>query len=284
MKKERTKRSLCSRLACLALAAAMMFSMIGVMPETVSAAEKKLKAKGGTVKITDEEVMAAADGTVHWIKYKPNADGYLQLKFSPKSSLQSYPLGKVQLFDGKKKKTLSSVTRFWTEDNSAVMKTECYGVKKKQNYYIGVVASAGISIKATFKKASDKSGTSQGKSLNLQRKKAVTGVIQGGTGTAHCYKFTLTKPSKFKVIIKPFLTGDIKFTISAKGAGSASGLIRARSYRYNYDGTVDVYSNNWGKNTPAYDSGSTKYKAATYYLKVQPTTKTCTGYYTIQWQ
>lgn len=280
MERQSNKRSLFCKMTSLALALLMMVSVIGIRPETVSAADKTLKAKGGTVAITDDELIATNGGPI-WVKYKPSADGYLKVKFSAKSSLASYPDGMVQLYDGKKSKALSSAAYFFTDDNRDVFCSDFYGVKKNKTYYIGVMANGGVSMKASFTKAKDKSGTKESKAYTMKRKKTYTGVITAGTTNAHWYKFKLSKPSKLKINIKPNLTGDISVFLKGPGAGnSTSGTIRCRSYN-SYTGTISA--NAWGRNYTLYNS-SRKHKAGTYKIKIKPTTKTCTGSFTLKWQ
>lgn len=284
MKRESAKRSLRSKWASLALAAVMMLSVIGVMPEAVSAAEKTMPAKGSTVTITDDEVVDAYynTGGVHWIKYKANANGYLMLKFSTNSA--SYPSGEVQLYDGKKSKVLSKLAYFFTEENHPAVTSEYYGVKKGKTYYIKIYASRGVKIKGKFKKVTDKSGSKQKKALDLKRKKAVTGVITAGTSGTHWYKFKLSKPSKFKVIIKPYLTGDVFVSCKGPRVRSTERSVYGRLFiKSQTTNLVDWTEYNWGSNYPVYETDG-KFSAGTYYIGVRPASKDCTGYFTLKWQ
>lgn len=281
MKRESAKRSLCSKLTSLALAVVMMLSVIGVMPEAVSAAEKTMPAKGGTVTITDNEVVESVEttGGVHWIKYKANANGYLKVKFSAKSSLTSYPYGTMQLYDGKKNKALSSATSFFTDDNRDAFCSDYFGVKKSKTYYIRVVSYGGVKIKGTFKKVTDKAGTKQKKALTMKKKKAVTGVMTAGTSGTHWYKFKLSSPSKLKIMIKPYLTGSVN--VYVKGPGAGNSMQKQVDCRVYYSDGIDA--NAWGSNYPIWDKNLIM-KSGTYYIRVTPTSKTCTGYYTLKWQ
>lgn len=271
------------KMTSLVLAVAMMFSIMVVLPENVSAADKSLGSSGGSVTITDEECYVVTKGYT-WISYKPKADGYLQLKFKPASAVVSYPYGTAQLFAANKTTALSSVCNFFTDDNRAVFNSEYYGVKKNKMYYISVGSVGGVAVSAKFKKVKDKSGTKKGRALNLKKGKAATSVITAGNNKTKWYKFTLSKPSKFNVYLQPYLTGDVNVTIKGPGAGnSTSGTIRCREVRRNYDGSIDVNGNSWGVKRQLLNTTG-RYRQGTYYISIRPTTKTCTGYYKLNWK
>ena len=278
------KKRLINKLTSLVLAVAMVFSIVVVMPDKVSAAEKSLKPTGGTVTITDDECYAATNGEYTWIKFKPKADGYLQLKFSPASAVIGYPYGTAQLYSANKVTALSAVFNFYTDDNRNVFKSEYYGVKKNTTYYIAVASAGGVKINAKLTKVNDKSGTKKGKALSLKKGKATTGVITAGNSKAKWYKFTLSKPSKLSFFIQPYLTGDVSVTLKGPGAGnSVSRTIQCREVRRNYDGTLDISGHSWGTKTPVYEA-SYLHRKGTYYVQIKPTTKTCNGYYKITWK
>ena len=193
---ERVSKSLFQKVVSFMLVTAMVFSAMVVMkPQAASAADFSLRAKGGTVLITDE-ACTYVTGEQSWIKYKASADGYLQLKFSSNSQLASYVAGEVRLYDKNKSRLLSEVLTYDTSSTSASLTTECYGVKKGTTYYINVLSVGGVRINATFKSVKDKSGTKKSKALSIAKGKSTGGIIQAGTTKSHWYKFKITKPQR----------------------------------------------------------------------------------------
>lgn len=265
------------------LAAVMMVSVIGIMPESVSAAEKSIASKGGSVAITDAEC-SYATSEYTWIQYTPKADGYIKLTFAPNSAVVSYPEGTAQLYNKTKSKALSDVFSFFTDDNRQVFKSDYYGVKKKTTYYIRVTSYGGVNVNIKFVKFKDKSGTKQSKAITLKKGKQTTGVMTAGSNKAHWYKFNMSKPSKLSFFITPFTTGDVSVTLKGPGSNNTiSGTVRCRSYQYNYDGSVNVTGNYWGRKYTCYES-SRLHRTGMYYVQIKPTTKTGTGYYKISWK
>lgn len=259
----------------LALAMVMAFSIITVMPQDVDAAEVSLDAKGGTVTITDDECSSA--GNLTWIRFKPKANGYLQLKFTGASQAVKSPYGVAQLYDRTKEKKLSAELEYDTGNANAGLMTEYYGVQKKKTYYIGVAAVGGVKIAAKFKKVTDKSGKSKKKALNIKKgKKGVVGVIAAGTKFSHWYKFKIPKQQKMSLNIVPYLTGNISVKIS--GCTRGGGIIKCRETVNNI-----INLNGWGAKC-GYSSKGKKVNSGICYVQIKPTSKTCSGYYKISWK
>lgn len=264
---ERTKKNLFQKAVSFMLAAALVFSALLVGPQqTVNAAEMSLKAKGGTITITDE-TCTAVSGELTWVKYKATANGYIQLKFISNSQLVSYSTGQVQLYNQNKSKYLSSLLEYDTSSTQATNTTEYYGVKKGSTYYIGIASAGGVKVNVKFTKVNDKSGAKKNKALNLKKGKKTVGVIAAGTTGAHWFKFKVTKPQKISINVTPYLTGAVKLTMS--GAG-----IQTDSFTVN--------TNRWGTNSSFSTQG--KVRTGTYYVQVKPAVRNCTGYYKINWK
>lgn len=260
------KRSFMNKVTSLVLAAAMMLSIVMVMPKDVSAAEFNLSAKGGTISITDE-MSSGITGELSYIKYKPSNNGYLQLSFSNATKLYSYAAGKVQLYDASRSKTLSTTMTYDTSSTQKIDKTECYGVQKGKTYYIAVLSAGGVNIKAKFTKVNDKSGKKKSKALNIGRKKNVVGTITAGTTNSHYYKFKFTKKQRVNFSITPYLGDTVVVTLSGPGV---------------HTGTFRIGSAAWGKKYPITTSKAVS--AGTYYVQVKPGSKVCTGYYKVSWK
>lgn len=265
---ERVSKSLFHKVVSFALAAAMVFSMVVVIkPQAASAAEFSLKAKGGTVLITDE-ACTYVTGEDAWIKYKASADGYLQLKFSSNSQLASYVAGEARLYDKNKSKYLSETLTYDTSSTSASATTECYGVKKGTTYYIRVASIGGVKINAAFKRVKDKSGVKKSKALNLKKGKNTVGIIQAGSTKSHWFKFNITKNQKLTFNITPYLTGPVSLTVSGPGVKT---------------NTFTINTGFWGKKYPVATQGKLK-RTGTYYAQVKPASKICSGYYKVSWK
>lgn len=265
---ERERKSLCSKVMSFLLAAVMMVSVIGIMPESVSAAtEIALKGSGKTVvSITDEQSSTITQDYT-WLKIKPKANGYLQLKFASGSAVASYSAGKVILCNAGKSKVLSTEYTYSTNETTADGYTECYGLKKGTTYYIRLNAYNGVKITATFKKITTAGGKNQKKAKKLNKNKNFMGLIMAGQTKAAYYKFTLTKRQKITFNVTPYLTDSVNVTLSGPGV---------------YTRTLTIGSSIWGQKDPITTTGAVK--EGTYYVKIQPTRKTTCGYYKISWK
>lgn len=264
----RERKSLFSKAVSLALAAVMMVSVIGILPERVSAAtEIKLNPSGTTnVAITDEQCSAVVQDYA-WLTIKPKADGYLQLKFLSGSVAAPYSVGRVMLYNAAKNKVLSSEMSYNTNLTDSSYTTECYGLKKGATYSIRLNTANGVKIAATFKKVSDKSGKKASKARNIAKKKVATGLFLAGKSETDCYKFKLTKNQKIKFNFTPYLTGTAYLTLSGPGV---------------YTRTFTIGTGSWGKKYPVVTTGSVR--AGTYHVKLKPASKTTTGYYKVTWK
>ena len=265
------KKRLINKLTSLVLAVAMVFSIVVVMPDKVSAADKSFKNSGkSSVLITDEE-STAATGEITWIKFKPKSNGYIKVSASNASAIYSHAEGSWQLCAGNKSKYLSTVTNYNTNYTEAYYYTDYFGVKKGTTYYLGVVAKCGVKINATFTKIKDAGGSKKGKAKSIAKKKAVEGYIQAGTSGSHWYKFNMPKPQKLHIEVTSWMTG-----------GTTGGLYVTLSGPGVYTKTYTYPGHAWGKRDTIYTDA--KIKAGTYYLQVRPISKTSTGAYKLKWK
>lgn len=256
----------------------LMFAMVMVIaacivvsPETIKATtvvpEFSFKNSGkSTVIITDEQC-STVTGELAYIKIKPKADGYLTIKFSNASAVSSYAYGKAQLYNGNKSKILSPISTYSTNYADASYYTESYGLKKNTQYYVAVLSYEGVKVSADFKKVKEKSGAKKAKAKTINKKKAVVGTILAGTKSSDWYKIKLTSKQKLRVNITPYLTDDMNITLSGPG-------VRTKTFKLSS-------SILWGKKDQIYTVG--KVKTGTYYVKIQPVTTSCSGYYKLSW-
>lgn len=262
-------RNVWKQLTGLVFALAMIITAFVVAsPEAVKAADYSFKNKGKSEVVITDEMCSAATGEIDYIKIKPKKDGYLKVKFSNASALYTYAVGEAQLYNGNKSQTLSPVKEYNTNETDAFYSTVCYGLKKGKQYYLAVGSLDGVKVSAEFKAVKDSSGTKKSKAKSIAKKKAATGTIVAGTKSSDWYKFTLTSNQKINVSFKHYLTDDVILTLSGPG-------VYTRSFRV--DGVQ-----NWGYNYKVTTNG--KVRTGTYYVKVQPATKTCSGYYNISWK
>lgn len=279
MKRER--RNLFQRSASLMLAVVMVLSVIVVMPKDVKAANMTLPSGGGSVAITDaQSTIVSGEDTI--ISYTAAKDGYLQLTFSNATAIKQSPIsgfawGQVMLCSASGV-ALSPKFTYNTNDAQAAFFSEAYGVKKGTAYQIRVSSAGGVNISAKFtaSKKKDNKNTKKGKAVNLKRKKKVVGVITSGTTTAHWYKFKVTKNQKLNVGVTAHFTGTVKVTISGPGVRKGGGYVTSRWVEGNSDKSV------WGIRSPFTTTG--KVKTGTYYVQIKPTTRTCGGYFKIDWK
>lgn len=282
-----TGKRIFNRIASLALAVVMMFTVIGVMPADVKAAdiEKTITGSGTqTVTITDEECVDLQNYTYNdtWIKFKAKATGYVTVKASNASAVNSYAAGGITLLSASKKVLSEEDEVYNTAYTDSSYYTMTYGVKKGTTYYLRVCAKYGTKITATFKTVKKNAATKKSKAKTIKKNKTVKGVIVAGDKKADWYKIKLTKSQK------------VKLTYTAKTNGS-----------YSYDGIKVTFCKSNGKNflsnsydcvtrtTPSswmqfyrkYTSGKTTGLATgTYYVKVEPYKSTSSGYYTLKWK
>lgn len=280
MKRER--RNLFHRTASLMLAVVMVCSAIVVMPKDVSAAvAKTLPAGGGVVAISDAE-STVVSGQETIISYTAAKDGYLQLTFSNATAIKQSPIngfawGEVMLYSASGS-ALSPKFTYDTSDAQAAFFTEAYGVKKGTAYQIRVSSAGGVNVNAKFtaSKKKESKNTKKGKAVNLKRKKKTVGVITSGTTTSHWYKFKVTKNQKLNVGITAHFTGSVKVSVSGPGIKKGGGYITSRWTAGTTTKSV------WGLRSPFGTKG--KVKTGTYYIQIKPTTRTCGGYFKVDWK
>ena len=243
---ERERKSLFSKAMSLALAVVMMVSVIGIIPQDVSAADFTIPGKGTQiVQIPDESCFEIA-GVETYIQFKPAATGYVTVKAQNISAIYTDTWGGISLCNAARKVISENDERYYTEYSDAKYTTMTFGVKAKTTYYLRVKAMGGTKITASFKKLK------VNKKALSNSKKAKTNGTSGYSGI----KVTFCKSNK-----KNFLSNSYIFASRSQSTDRVTFLKR------------NVYT---GKET-GIDAG-------TYYVKVEPYTVSSSGYYTLKWK
>lgn len=262
-------RNVWKQLTGLVFALAMIITAFVVAsPEAANAAEYSFKNKGKSSVVITDENCSYVTGEIDYIKIKPKKDGYLKLKMKNASAVSTNTYGKIYLYNGKKSKALSPVKVYDTNEIDAYYYTVCYGLKKNTQYYVAVTSYVGVEISAEYKAVKDTSGTKKSKAKTIAKKKSAVGTIVAGTKSSDYYKFNVTSNQEINVKLKHFLTDDVILTVS--GPGIKKSVFRVDGLqKWGYD---------FGVGSPG------KVIPGTYYIKIQPATKTCSGYYNISWK
>ena len=272
-----------NRIASLALAVVMMFTVIGVMPADVNAATPSFKSSGKSkVTITDDNC-SYMPGVDTWIKFKAKNTGYITIKAACKSDLANDTYGYITFCDKNKKALGQADELYRTDYDDAKYYTTTYGVKKGQTYYFQVYSRHGVTLTAYANSQKKAAGTKKAKAKTIKKNKTVKGVIIAGDKTVDWYKIKLTKSQKVKINYTAKSNGDtdyygIKFTFcDSKG----------KAFTYNaYDRVNRVYPKSGMefclKNTAT--GKKSGLKTGTYYVKVERYNKKSSGYYTLKWK
>lgn len=277
-----TGKSIFKSFASLALAVVMMFTVIGVMPENVSAAEYSIAGNGTqTVTISDEQCYEFT-GEEAYIKFIPKATGYVTVKATNVSALYNDTYGGITLCSASKQIISETDEKYLTQYNESEYYTMTYGVKKGTTYYLRVKAMGGTQITATFKSVKKNAATKKAKAKTIGKGKTVKGVIIAGDKKADWYKIKLTKSQK------------IKLSYSAKTCGTSNyaGIkvtfckSNGKNFLYNsFDNVSRTKPSSWIQFYRKYTNGKTTGLATgTYYVKVEPSSTTSSGYYTLKWK
>lgn len=279
-----------NKIVSLVLAAVMMVSIFAVTtPQEVEAASTPQFKKTGSSKVTIKDSQCyRVTGKANYIKFKAGATGYITVKITGNSSMTSQPSGYLTLCNNKKKTLGTKQELFVTGDSKSWAYTRTYGIQKGKVYYFKVESYGGVKLNATVKAVKKNAATSRAKAKNLSKNKAVNGVLIAGDKKADWYKIKVTKSQKVKISWSAKTNG-----VTKSGNGNASG-IKMTFYKSNgkmftnnaYDYVSPAYSSTWIQFYRKYTYSSQKLglEPGTYYIKIEPYTKTSSGYYTLKWK
>lgn len=284
---ERERKSLCSKVTSFLLAAVMMVSVIGIMPENVSAADMVILGKGTqSVQIPDASCFELT-GVETYIQFKPAATGYVTFKASNISAIYNDTYGGMSLCNASKQVISEADEKYFTEMSDAKYTTITYGVKAKTTYYLRVKAMGGTQVTATFKKlkVNKKALNNRKKAKTISKGKSVKGVILAGDKKADWYKIKLTKSQKLKLSMTAKTSGGsaysgIKVTFcKSNGKNFLSGYdsVIFASRSHSSDSATFIKRDVYTRKVYGIDAG-------TYYVKVEPYVTSSSGYYTLKWK
>ena len=282
---ERERKSLFSKAMSLALAVVMMVSVIGIIPQDVSAADFTIPGKGTQiVQIPDESCFEIA-GVETYIQFKPAATGYVTVKAENISAIYTDTWGGISLCNAARKVISENDERYYTEYSDAKYTTMTFGVKAKTTYYLRVKAMGGTKITASFKKlkVNKKALSNSKKAKTIGKGKNVKGVILAGEKKADWYKIKLTKSQKVR----------LSMTAKTNGTSGYSGIkvTFCKSNKKNFLSNSYIFASR-SQSTDrvtflkrnVYTGKETGIDAGTYYVKAEPYTVASSGYYTLKWK
>lgn len=275
MEKQSNKTMISRRVISFALALIMMFSVIGIMPEAVSAADFTIAGSGSpSVTITDEQSSSYNGGTYHYIKFKAKATGYVTFTAVNGSVLDSWTDGKWALCNDKKQ-LLSPDDPYNSASSYDYLRNVIYGVQKGKTYYLRVYNMLGVVIKANFKKvAPAKSGTKKSKAKTIKKGKTIKGVIPAGSKKSDWYKFKLSKSQYVKLSWSAKTNKGIKISVY-EGKQHMGDL-------------TSSYTNAKTQSTSIVEKGTNRKirvpAGTTYYVQVSRYDTQSSGYYTFKWK
>lgn len=286
------EKNILKRVASLALAVVMMFSVLVVIdPQEASASEKSIKGSGTqTITITDEELLneKATTGTIDYayIKFKPSKTGYVTFKMTNASAMTGYTAGYAALCNSNKA-LISTEDAFTDQQNEYVLNNITYGVKKGTTYYLRVeLYQAGTTIKAEFKSMSKSKANKKGNAKNLGKGKTAKGIMLANENKADWYKIKLSKSQQLKLSFKVKTNATGKYDGMKFSVYKSNGkLFTSDAYdyisRYYKDGKGGATYYMTRSNNPSKKLGIPK---GTYYVKVERANKTSSGYYELKWK
>lgn len=260
----------------------MIFSGTDVSAKDVT---KTIPGKGQqTFTYTDSEIQEVSGGYI-WLKFKAGNTGYVTTTFRSKSSLYSQTNGYVSLCNSKKK-LITSQCRYLTSTDSKekVYYTLSFGVKKGSIYYLRIQPSSylgGIQVGVKFNTVKVNAGTKKSNAKSISAKKVRKGVLTAGGKNVDWYKIKLTKKQKIRISVEVQSNGVYStdgITLSLyKSNGSRIGS-PCKFYRMYPKDVITAYMKNslTGK-TYGMDKG-------TYYIKMERSSATSTGAYSLSWK
>ncbi len=244
-----------------------------MLPQKVSAKEASF-TKNSSVTISESESYAAS-GSYTWIKYKASADGYLKVQASALEGSTDGAKGYIALYDSTKAKLLSSKTIFYntTYSSNPYWCKFYFGLSKGQTYYLRIKAENGVKLLRSFQKVSDKSGALQTSALTLKKNTSKTGLIPAGVVNTDWYQIKLTKKQKIRLYYNAKTSGSFKISIysGTKCIGTRNVYFTSELKKL----TLCQYQKSTGKTT-----GMEK---GVYYVKIERTDTTSSGYYKLKW-
>lgn len=283
------RNSMWKRAVSILMAAAMLFSVIVIVPDEAKAAEYSFKDTGTSAVTIPDSDSTRTTHQYNWIKFRPKKTGAVTITVSNASASAKYTNGTIVLCDAAKQ-FLDYTADYYTtsKPDDARYSNITYGVKAKTTYYFRVESNAGVSLKATVTAISKKNaGKTRKKAKTLARNKEIKGVIVAEDKTADWYKITLPKSKKILLSYSVKTNGwdgnaEIKDGIRITFCDSMGRQFAENAY--------DDLNREKTKNSGIYYLKKNKSKKklplnpGTYYVKVERLNKYSSGEYTLKWQ
>ena len=235
--------------------------------------EKEYDFNEETIVSISKKESYTESGKYTWLKYKPNADGYLTVEASDPTEPFTGTKGYLALYNSAKTKLLSSSTIFYNtahSDNSYWYKF-IFGMQKGSTYYIRVKSESAVKFTCQYKKVKDVSGISRIKAKNLKKNKVLTGLVPAGISNADWYQIRLTKKQKLRLYYNAKTNGCFKISIYM-----GTKLIGTRNIYY----TSGLRKITLSLKINGKKSGMS---AGKYYVKIERANTMSSGYYKIKW-
>lgn len=250
--------------------------ILSIFPMTALAEEVSYDLnQNKTVTILEQDSYTAS-GKYAWIKYVPSSDGYLVLKAATPPDAFAPSKGHLALYNNTRSTVLSSKSIFYNtqHSNNPYWYEITFGLKQGQTYYIRVKADNAVMFSRTFTATKKKAGDTRTNAKKIKKNKKKIGLIPAGVVTADWYKIKLTKAQRLRLYYNAKTSGSFKITIY-----STKQQI----------GSQNIYYTSGQKKFTLYQYSKTSKKAAgldagTYYVKIERTNASSSGYYEFKWR
>lgn len=254
----------------------MVCCLLFIIPQQASAKDKEIRFNKKTVNILKKYTYTES-GNYVWLKYKPNADGYLTIRAQKPKKNSPDTKGYLALYDGTKNKILSSKSIFYHTGygKNPYWNSTTFGLRGDQIYYIRVKAEGAVKFSGKFTKTNDQSGSSMTRALHLKKNKLKKGLIPAGVSNEDWYKLKLDKRQTLHLYYSAGTKGSFRITLYL---GRNKRKIGIRNIYYTAKEAKITFSqyNEKTKKTTGMDPGE-------YYIKIERANATSSGYYRIRW-
>lgn len=249
--------------------------LLFTVPQQVSAKDKEVNFNKSITIL--KKYSYTESGKYVWLKYKPNADGYLTIRAGKPKKKSPDAKGYLALYDSTKNRMLSSKSIFYHTGygKNPYWNSTTFGMRKDQIYYIRVKAEGAVKFSGKFTKTNDQSGTSMTRALHLKKNKLKKGLIPAGVANEDWYKIKLDKRQTLHLYYSAETKGSFRISLYL---GRNKRKIGVRNIYYTAKETKISFNqyNETAKKKTGMDPGD-------YYIKVERANNISSGYYRIRW-
>lgn len=242
--------------------------------QTIQIKDKSFNKKKN-ITIKESEIFDQKIQQYVWISYKAKSNGYLTIRTANVGNTAAY--GYLALFNQSKNVALSPRSICYKGNSREDIWTRnVFGLQKGQTYYIRVKAFTPVTLKSSFKKVKDKSGTLSRYALNLKRNKGTKGLISAGITSPHWYKIKLTKARKITLLYNIQTQGSVRLSFYR-----GNRMLKSINLFRQGDQKIVVSVK---KTTSKGKTKKVPLKKGTYYIRIEPASSITSGYYTLKWK